>query len=86
VNIPKTLQLRHGKTSLTLLSSGPGKALVSLHSRRVYRHTFRLRPGANKLVLKLGTRFPRGRHRLTLTTLSLSGKRGGTYSTVVSLH
>lgn len=66
-------------------SSGRGTLLVLLKSHYV-RGSYSLKPGTNRIRLRLPKGFKAGRHQLVLTAYSTTGKRGQTIKRHVRIH
>jgi hypothetical protein len=84
--IPATLHAnRNGKVTLHLTADNPGRLQIEIRSKP-YRKTVELGIGDNLVSFTLSPGLRSGRHRLTLTPLSLTGRRGRALTRVVSVR
>jgi hypothetical protein len=86
-HLRRRLVMRNGKVRLPIVMSAPGLARITLlQLKKAYRHSFALHSGANRVTLRLGHRFARGRYRFHLTLFSATGQQGRTYAATVNVR
>jgi Family of unknown function (DUF6055) len=80
-----TIARRHPYLSFRIHATAAGTLHVLLKSRYI-RRSYRLRPGTNRLRLRLPSGFASGRHQIVFTAYSTTGARGKTIKRHVTIH